>query len=113
MNCVKDEKNKLEQKTNKLVNFVNYKSGSIARKTIIDKKTVSVTVVAFDKSQEIVEHVPAYEALFFVLEGEAEVSIESEFYFVKEGETIILPASKPHAIDAKSRFKALLITFKE
>ncbi len=113
MNSAKDEKNKFEQKVSKWVNFVDYKTGSIARRTIIDKKGVSVTVLAFDRSQEIIEHIPAYDLIFFVLEGEAEVSIESKSYRVKEGETIMVPANKPHAISAKSRFKALLITLKE
>ena len=99
--------------TSKLTDLVNYEEGSIASRTIIDKKSASVTVFAFDKFQEIVEHILPYEALFYVLEGEAKVTISGNSHTVKEGEMIMLPANKPHAINAKSKFKMILITIKE
>lgn len=98
---------------NKLKDEVNYEAGSIASKTIIDRKAATVAVFAFDKFQQIIEHTLPHEALFYVLEGEAEVIISGNPYTVKEGEMATFPANKPHAISAKSKFKMLLITIKE
>ncbi len=100
-------------KVQKIADLIDYESGSIASKTIIEKKTGSVAIFAFDKFQEIIQHVLPYDTLFCVLEGEAHVTIGGESSEVKEGEMTIFPANKPHAIDAKSRFKALLVTLKE
>ncbi len=112
MNYTVDKKNS-EPKVTRLANSVEYEAGSIASKTIIDRKTVSIAVFAFDKFQEIVQHVLPYDTFLYILEGEAEVKIESKASVVKEGETITVPANRPHAISARSRFKALLITLKE
>ncbi len=102
-----------KSKVTNLASLVDYETGSIASKTIIEKQTGSAAIFAFDKFQEIVHHVVPYDTLFYVLEGEAQVTVNDEPSKVKEGEMIVFPANKPHAIDAKSRFKALLVTFKE
>ncbi len=104
---------KSEPEVRKLASLVDYEVGSIVARTIIDRKTVSVEVYGFDRYVGIVEHVLPYETFFYVLEGVAEVNFESKPYVVKEGETIILPANKPHAISPQSRFKALLLKLKE
>ena len=107
----KDEK--AEQTVVKLANLTDYEKGTIVSKTIIDKKAVSVAIFAFDQFQGIVEHVLPYDALFYVLEGEAEVNLSGKPYTLKAGEMIIFPADKPHAISAKNQFKMLLLSLKE
>ena len=94
-------------------NLVNYETNSIASEEIVDRKATSVAVFAFDKFQEIVEHVLPYDAIFYVFEGEAEVIIKSKSYTVKNGELILVPAKTPHSVSAKSKFKMLLTTIKE
>jgi len=54
------------------------------------------------------EHTAPFEALVFVVDGEAEVEIAGEVYRVRSGETITLPANVPHAVRATARFKMLL-----
>ncbi len=109
----KEKAEKSELKVRKMAGLVEYEAGSIVSKTIIDKKTVSISVFAFDKFQEIVRHVLPYDAFFYVLEGMAEVSVDNTPFVVNEGEMIVLPANKSHAIGAKSKFKMLLVTVKE
>jgi quercetin dioxygenase-like cupin family protein len=110
---VKRKAEKFEPEVSKLADLVEYDAGSIASRTIIDKKSTAVAVFAFDKFQEIVKHVLPYEVLFYVFEGKAEVTISGRSQTVKAGEMIAFPANKPHAISAKSKFKMLLITIKE
>jgi quercetin dioxygenase-like cupin family protein len=110
---VKRKAERSEIAVSKLTDAVNYEAGSIASKTIIDRKAASVAVFAYDKFQQIVEHVLPYDVIFLVLEGEAEVIISGKVHTVKTGEIIAFPANKPHSISAKSKFKMMLITIKE
>jgi len=43
-----------------------------------------------------------------ILDGEAEISISGKKYSLKQGDFIIMPANKPHAVKALSKFKMLL-----
>lgn len=77
-------------------------------RTILSKKAGTVTFFAFDKGQGLSEHTAPFDALVFILDGEAEISIFGKFRSVKSGELIKLPAGKPHALKAVKRFKMLL-----
>jgi quercetin dioxygenase-like cupin family protein len=78
-------------------------------RTLIDKKTGTVTLFAFDEAQGLSEHTVPYDATVCLLEGEAEIVISGRPHSVQGGEVIILPANEPHALKALKRFKMLLI----
>jgi quercetin dioxygenase-like cupin family protein len=67
-----------------------------------------MTLFAFDEGEGLSEHTAPYDALLHVLEGEAQVTVAGEMSEVTEGEAIVLPAGKPHAVKALKRFKMLL-----
>lgn len=96
----------------KIVALIKYQEDSIVSKTMLNKKTGSVTLFAFDKGQKLSEHTTPFDALIFLLDGEAELIISDKPYLVKEGELIKLPANKPHALNAQKRFKMILIMIK-
>jgi quercetin dioxygenase-like cupin family protein len=96
----------------KLVNLINYQQGSVVSRTIIDKKEGTVTLFAFDEGQGLSEHTTPFDALVFILDGNAEVSIEGKPHDVKNGEMLIMPANKPHALKAVKKFKMLLVMVK-
>lgn len=98
--------------TIKIISLAEYQEGSIVSRTLIDKKAGTVTFFAFDEGQGLSEHVAPYDALVSVLDGEAEVAISGKIYHVKEGEMIILPANKLHALKAIRKFKMMLIMIK-
>ena len=98
--------------TMKMISLAEYQEGSIVSRTLIDKKAGTVTFFAFDEGQGLSEHVAPYDALVSVLDGEAEVAISEKIYRIKEGEMIILPANKPHALKAIRKFKMMLIMIK-
>ncbi|MGA3060819.1 MAG: cupin domain-containing protein [Candidatus Bathyarchaeia archaeon] len=98
--------------TIKMISLAEYQEGSIVSRTLIDKKAGTVTFFAFDEGQGLSEHVAPYDALVSVLDGEAEVTMSEKIYHVKEGEMIILPANKPHALKAIRKFKMMLIMIK-
>ena len=89
--------------------LITYHEGSVVSKTLIDKKTGTVTIFAFDASQGLSEHTAPFDALVYIFDGEAEVNISGKPLRVKKGELTIMPANEPHALTAISRFKMALI----
>ena len=93
---------------NRLVDLVSYQRGSVVSRTIIDKKTGTVTLFSFDEGQGLSEHTAPFDALVYLLDGEAEISISGKPLHLREGEMVIMPANQPHALKAVRRFKMLL-----
>ncbi|MBU2540890.1 MAG: cupin domain-containing protein [Candidatus Omnitrophica bacterium] len=96
-----------------LKEMVEYQGRSIVSKEIIKKESGIVTLFAFDEGQGLSEHTAPFDALVNVLDGQAEVKISGEPFIVKEGELIIMPANKPHSIQAIEKFKMLLVLIKK
>ena len=92
-----------------MADLVSYRKGSIVSREIINKKTGTVTVFAFDKGEGLSEHTAPFDALVYILDGEAKIFISGKPHQVKKNEMIIMPANKPHALKAIKRFKMLLI----
>ncbi len=92
-----------------LAESVDYSSGSIVSKTLLNKKTGTLTLFAFDAGQGLSEHTSPYDATIYVLDGEGTITIDGEIKKVKAGELIIMPANIPHDVQAEERFKMLLI----
>ncbi len=88
--------------------LVGYQEGAVVSRTLINQKTGTVTLFAFDAGQELSEHTAPYDALVQVLDGETEIAIASQPYQLKAGDAIIMPANDPHAVKALTRFKMML-----
>lgn len=89
-----------------------YQEGSVVSRTLINKKTGTVTFFAFDKGQSLSEHTAPYDAMVHVLEGEVEIVISGSPFHLKSGDMIIMPAHEPHALKAGERFKMILTMIK-
>jgi len=92
-----------------LVDQVEYADGSVVSRTIIDKKAGTLTLFSFDSGQGLSEHSAPFDALVYILDGEAEVIISGKTYLLKKGEMVIMPAKAPHALKAIRRFKMMLV----
>lgn len=88
--------------------LVDYEEGRVVSRTLAQGRPLSVTLFAFDKGEEISSHSASGDAMVYILDGEAEVTIGGEKFTLKKGETIVMPANVPHALLAKERFKMLL-----
>ena len=95
-------------KSNSLVDMVDYQKDAVVSKTIIEKKTGTVTLFAFDQGQGLSEHAAPFDALVEVIDGEVEIKISGNPFHLKQGEMIIMPANKPHSLKAVTQFKMLL-----
>ena len=92
----------------KLVSLIDYQKDSIVSKEILKNKAGTVSLFAFDAGQGLSEHTAPFDALIQIIDGEAEIFIEDTTYTVNCGEIVILPANKPHALQAKVNFKMIL-----
>ena len=91
---------------------VQFQSGSVVSKTLINKTTGTVTLFAFDVDQSLSEHTAPFDALAVILDGEALISVGGIWHTVKGGETILLPANLPHALKAVIPYKMMLVMIK-
>ncbi len=88
--------------------LVGYQEGAVVSRTLINQKTGTVTLFAFDIGQELSEHAAPYDALVQVLDGEGEITISGQPYHLRVGDAIIMPANDPHAVKAMTNFKMML-----
>jgi quercetin dioxygenase-like cupin family protein len=91
-----------------IADLLDYQSGAIVSQTLVDEEAVTVTVFAFDDGERLSEHTAPHDAMLQVVDGTALVTVDGEDYEVQAGESIVLPAAEPHAVDAASAFKMLL-----
>jgi quercetin dioxygenase-like cupin family protein len=99
---------KLVAQAVRLIDLADYQEGTVVSRAIIDKKTGTVTLFAFDEEQGLSEHTTPFDALVYLLEGEAEIVISGKTLHLKEGEMVIMPANQPHALKAVQKFKMIL-----
>lgn len=86
-----------------------YQADSVVSRQVVGKSTGTVTLFAFDAGQGLSEHTAPFDALAFILDGAAEVTIAGQPHHVAQGEMILMPANQPHALTATQRFKMMLI----
>jgi quercetin dioxygenase-like cupin family protein len=92
-----------------LTALVEYQDGTVVSRTLVKKKTGTVTLFAFDEGEGLSEHTTPFDALVLVADGSVEITVSGQTMLVKEGEALLLPADEPHALKAVTRFKMLLI----
>jgi quercetin dioxygenase-like cupin family protein len=92
-----------------MTDLVGYQDGAVVSRTLVKKPTGTVTLFAFDAGEGLSEHTAPFDALVSVLDGEAQITIDTTDYRVAAGEMILLPANHPHAVKAVHQFKMLLI----
>ena len=93
----------------KLADQVSYQKGSVVSQEIARKATGTVTIFAFDAGQGLSEHTAPFDAMVYILDGEASIRIGGETHSVREGELLVMPANKPHSLQADKRFKMMLV----
>ncbi|MEE9257953.1 MAG: cupin domain-containing protein [Nitrospinaceae bacterium] len=91
-----------------LAEAVQYSGGSVVSKTLVDQKTGTMTLFAFDAGQGLSEHTAPFDAIVQIIDGEAELTIGGKVLDVSAGHLVLMPANVPHAVKAVKKFKMLL-----
>ncbi|WP_439185036.1 cupin domain-containing protein [Carboxylicivirga taeanensis] len=101
-----------KSKTHILIEIIEYVPNSVVTKTIIRKTTGNVTVVAIDMGEDLTEKISPFDSFIQIIEGNAEVVIDSQSNLLKTGEGIIIPAHTSHNVKANERFKMISTVIK-
>lgn len=92
-----------------LAALVEVQPGAVVSREVVSRSAGTVTLFAFDAGQGLSEHTAPYDALVYALEGAVEITIAGTPYTVQAGEMLIMPAHEPHALQALTPFKMLLV----
>jgi quercetin dioxygenase-like cupin family protein len=93
--------------------LIEYQDGAVVSRTLVKKKTCTLTLFAFDAGQALSEHTAPFDAIVQVLDGTVDLTIGGASVPARAGETVRLPANVPHAVLATSKFKMLLLMVRE
>lgn len=95
-----------------LCSLVDYQTGQVISRTLAQNKHLNLTLFAFAKGEALSTHSSSGDAMVQVLDGVGILTVDGEAHTVAEGQTIVLPAKVPHAVDAPQDFKMLLTVVK-
>ena len=95
-----------------LRSLLDYQEGSVVSRALINKEVGTVTLFSFDKGEGLSEHTAPFDALVYVFDGEAEITISKEIFVLNKGQMIVMPDNEPHALKAIEKFKMMLIMIK-
>ena len=93
--------------THILIEIIEYVPNSVVTKTIIRKTTGNVTIVAIDTGEALTEKISPFDTFIQIIEGNAEVVIDSKSNILKTGQGIIIPAHTSNNVKANGRFKMI------
>ena len=96
-----------------LAGLVAVQPGAVVSRTVVSKPVGTVTVFAFDQGQGLSTHSAPYDAMVWILDGAVRITIDGQEVQAKTGDMVIMPANKPHALDALQPFKMALVMIKE
>ncbi|MGL5514910.1 MAG: cupin domain-containing protein [Sporomusa sp.] len=92
-----------------MVNLVEYQLGKVVSLTLSQNKSLSMTLFAFAKGEAISAHSAPGDAMVYILDGRADITIGEETISATTGQVVVMPANIPHGLDAAADFKMLLI----
>lgn len=108
-------KNEVELEKAKLfiiVEIIEYVPNSVVIKTILKKTTGNISAVSFDTGEGFAEKMSPFDTFIQVIEGKAEVIIDTTSHHLSIGQSIIIPSHTTNIIKANERFKMLSTVIK-
>ncbi len=88
---------------------ISVQKGQVVSKTLAQNDALSITLFSFDGEEEISTHRSEGDALVTILAGTARITIDGTVFPLSEGQSILMPAQKPHAVFAETAMKMLLV----
>ena len=91
-----------------LAGLVEVAPGKIVSRTFVQRPEMTITLFSFAAGEGVSTHSAPGDAMLYVLEGQAKVTIGGKPMTVNAGEVVVMPANIPHGVDAEQDFKVLL-----
>ncbi len=101
-----------KSKTHILIEIIEYIPNSATSKTIIQKTTGNISVMAIDTGKALVKKISPFDTFIQVIEGMAEVVIDKNPNILQTGQAIIIPAHASNVIKASEQFKMISTVIK-
>lgn len=92
-----------------LKQMLQYQEKAVVSRMLVKNPAGNVTLFAFDGNEGLSEHTAPFDALVIGVEGRAGISVGGVSYTLGEGDSLLLPANVPHAVNPTGGFKMLLI----
>ena len=100
-------------KTFDFAGMIDYQPGKVVSSTFVQNDAVSITLFAFAAGEGISTHAASGDALVYILDGTAEITIGQDVLTATGGQAVVMPANIPHGLEAVENFKMLLIVAKK
>jgi quercetin dioxygenase-like cupin family protein len=95
-----------------IVEILEYVPNAVVIKTVIKKTTGNISVMSFDSGEGLTEKTSPFETFAQIIDGKAEIVIDSISHVLESGQGIIIPANSPNLIKPNGRFKMILTIIK-
>ena len=86
-----------------LPSALQYQPKSVISRVLLKNAGGTITLFAFDQGG-LSEHKTPYDAFVTIVEGEAKIRIAENEHHLKTGDSLLLPADIPHAVDAPTQY---------
>jgi len=96
-----------------LDSLVTFTPEGIASRVLGKASGGNLTLFAFDAGQGLTEHTSPFDAFVLVLDGALALTIGGEAVAATPGTIVRLPATVPHALEATTRTRMLLVMLKD
>lgn len=93
----------------RLDELLQFQDGAVVSRVLLKNGGGNDTLFAFAEDEGLSEHTAPFDAYVLGLEGEAEIAVEGSPFRVTEGQALLLPARRPHAVRALTPFKMLVV----
>jgi len=101
-----------KSKSHIIVEIIEYVPNSVVIKTIIRKSTGNISIMSFDSGEGLTEKTSPFDTFVQVIEGKAEIVIDSVHSLLLSGQGIVIPAHSPNFIKPNGRFKMISTVIK-
>ncbi|HET7116346.1 MAG TPA: cupin domain-containing protein [Hanamia sp.] len=108
----KDESEVKKSKVHIIVSLIEYVPNAIVSRTVLKKTTGNITLMSFDRGEELAEKSSPFDTFVQVIDGDAEIIINKKNHILKLGEGITIPAHTYNYIKANRRFKIIQTVIK-
>lgn len=97
----------------RLADLITPAQGGIASRVLAKNGGGNVTLFAFDAGEGLTEHTTPFDALVLTLDGALTLTIGGSPVKAAPGTIVRFPANVPHAVEASTASRMLLIMLRE
>ncbi|AIF50584.1 cupin domain-containing protein [Pelosinus sp. UFO1] len=96
-----------------MASLVEYQEGRVVSLTLVQNDALTLTLFAFAKGEAVSTHSAPGDAMVYILDGEASITVGENKFAAHKGQTLVMPSNIPHGLDAVENFKMMLILVKQ